>query len=666
MAKANAKFTISAVDRTRVGLQSVKRGLSSVMGAVFSLKGALGITAGAAGMGYLVNASLKATDELGKTAKKLGVTTEALAGLRHAAALTGVQQETLNKALTKQQKAIFDADRGLLTYKQHFDALNLSTEELKKQSPDQQFITIADALNKLENQTQKNAIAYDVFGGRGTSLLNTLALGRDGLEAAALEAKELGLALSVDAVRGVEDANDNITRLTSLFRGLKDQTVAALAPAISEGVKMLKEWVLESSRAYGGVEGLAKATARGILTFVRDSIAGLGKFGDAVDNLLQRFGLKEAKDDAADLSRRLKGAAQSIQYYIGMLQDMPEKGSAYHAVRGVLPFVLTEEEVHKKIDELQAVQRDLFIRMQKLGPAAEQSINPAIAALDQLIAKLDQAASGGTGVTSGQVGADAGGEGAGVSDARGKYLADFQAQVAAKYEILNDSLMTEQERLRIHYENLAFDAEDAFQLGFATEAERKLLLEELEQQHQDKLKEIIKKGLTDVEKFKQQSYAMQTATVLGEISKMTAGVANSNKVLFNLNKIAAMSEAALSMRKTVVDAFEWGNARGGPKLGALMATIAGAAQAANIAAIANTNFGGGGVAPSQAGTGATDTVIAVPASTGGGGGSQVTRNITVNFGSDERLLSTSAARNLIEQLADEIRDMGGNVSLSLA
>ena len=111
--------------------------------------------AGPAALGLLVKNSFDTIDALAKTSDKLGIMTDKLAGLQHAANITGVEQKTLEKSLTKMQKAIFDADRGLLTYSQHFDTLNISTKDLMKLKPDEQFKVIGDALNKVGNQTLK-------------------------------------------------------------------------------------------------------------------------------------------------------------------------------------------------------------------------------------------------------------------------------------------------------------------------------------------------------------------------------------------------------------------------------------------------------------------------------------------------------------------------------
>ena len=211
----------------------------------------VGFAAGGAavGVGLLVKNSLAAGDALAKTADKLGITTESLAGLQHAAELTGVAQETLNKALTKQQKAIFDADRGLLTYSQHFDKLGLSTKKLKEQSPDEQFKSIAEALNKLENQTDKTAIAYDIFGGRGTALLNTLALGREGLNKVAEEAKILGIALTRVDTAKMEEANDTFTRMKGVVKGLGNSITIAVAPVLDA----LGKQFIDAAKESGGM-----------------------------------------------------------------------------------------------------------------------------------------------------------------------------------------------------------------------------------------------------------------------------------------------------------------------------------------------------------------------------------------------------------------------------
>ena len=92
---ANAlRIPITALDKTGAAFSSVSRGLGRVGVNVAKLTvafGTLGVAAGAT----IVRNQMKAIDALGKTADKIGVTTEALGAMRHAADLTGVSTSTM-------------------------------------------------------------------------------------------------------------------------------------------------------------------------------------------------------------------------------------------------------------------------------------------------------------------------------------------------------------------------------------------------------------------------------------------------------------------------------------------------------------------------------------------------------------------------------------------
>ncbi len=267
--KKSKSFTSKIKKQFKAMRRSVNRS-----SAAFKRMGLAIVAVATVGFALLVRASFKTIDALAKTADKLGISTKALAGLQHAAELTGVAQNTLEKSLTKMQKAIFDADRGLLTYKQHFDALNLSTKDMMKLSPDQQFAAIAEALNKVENQTLKTAIAYDIFGGRGTALINTLKLGAQGLREVAKEAEILGIAVSrVDAAK-IEESNDAWTRVKASIQGVANIIAVQLAPFI----KFISDLFVQASKdsngfrdqVLSGVTAIVKAVA-----FMGDVFRGL-------------------------------------------------------------------------------------------------------------------------------------------------------------------------------------------------------------------------------------------------------------------------------------------------------------------------------------------------------------------------------------------------------
>lgn len=254
----------------------VSGAMKGVVGIVFNLKSAFVSLAGAAGIGLLVKSSLDATDSLGKTARKIGVTTEALASMRYAAELTGVSTDTMDMALQRFTRRAAEAAMGTGEAKGALKELNLNAKELLKLPLEQQMGELAGAFENVATDADKVRLAMKLFDSEGVALVNTLGLGKEGLMQMAAEAGRLGLALSQDAVLGVEKANDAFTRVTSTFKGLRDQTVAKLAPALEFLATTLQTKVLGAMEdADGSVELFAQGLAVNILQAVETAIKGL-------------------------------------------------------------------------------------------------------------------------------------------------------------------------------------------------------------------------------------------------------------------------------------------------------------------------------------------------------------------------------------------------------
>ncbi len=241
------------------------RDLAAVRGAVTGLTGRVVALAGAGGLGLLVQSSFKTTDALAKTADKLGITTEALAGLRHAASITGVDQAVFDKGLQNMVRTLRDANNGLATYKRSYDELGLNVQKLQQLSPEQQFATIAEALKNVTNKTRKLGIAYDIFGGRATALINTLNLGKEGIEGLTQEARDFGLAVSRVEAKKIENANDAFTRVGAIVRGLGTAIATRLAPWLEHIAKLF----IKNTREAGGMGKVVDRAFASILEAIK-------------------------------------------------------------------------------------------------------------------------------------------------------------------------------------------------------------------------------------------------------------------------------------------------------------------------------------------------------------------------------------------------------------
>ena len=406
MADQKMNITIKAFDKTKKGFGSVTRGIKGVAGAALNLKTALIGTAGIAGMGLLVKSSLDATDSLGKTARKIGVTTEALASMRYAAQLTGVETSTMDMALQRFTRRTAEAAMGTGEAKGALKELRLDAAKLIKMPLDKQMQELAGAFSEVATDADKVRLAMKLFDSEGVALVNTLGLGKEALIEMAAEANTLGIALSSDAVQGVEDANDAFTRLGALFRGVRDQTVASLAPALESLATTLKEKVLTAIQSTeGGVEQFAKSLAVSILNAVKSAVRGIttlvnaiGRAVTSVQNIIDGFKAQSAAGDLQFLNRELaffqsayetlkSGGGLSIKDSLllgtkGVANDLDAVGQAMmdtlYNIHVANEGIGTEKKVWKDILNLEGFNATIDEMILGIGKVGEQPIKPTV------------------------------------------------------------------------------------------------------------------------------------------------------------------------------------------------------------------------------------------------------------------------------------------------
>lgn len=115
---------------------------------------------------------------------------------------------------------------------------------------------------------------------------------------------------------------------------------------------------------------------------------------------------------------------------------------------------------------------------------------------------------------------------------------------------------------------------------------------------QDSLTKIVESGARRRAEFEKKSSAGKTKAVLGDVIGITAGVAQSNKKLFKINKAAAIANATIGAIQGAARTF----GQYPFPINAVMAGLSLAAGFAQVSNIKSTSFsgGGGGTTPSAA------------------------------------------------------------------
>jgi len=228
---------------------------------------------------------LKAVDDLAKTSDKLNIATESLQAFRHAAELTGTSATTLDMGIQRMTRRISEAAQGSGEAQNAIRELGLEAVKLNALSIDQQFLAISDAMKQVKNSGDQVRLTQKLFDSEGVALVNTLRLGREGLENARKELDALGVSISrIDAAK-VERANDAMLKLGQAFTGISNRLAVELAPLIENvSNKMLD--MAKSGNLVGKSVANSMEFVGGIATAI-DNIVHIGKgavaaFGGAI------------------------------------------------------------------------------------------------------------------------------------------------------------------------------------------------------------------------------------------------------------------------------------------------------------------------------------------------------------------------------------------------
>jgi hypothetical protein len=216
------------------GLRAAQRKLQAFGSAVQTLgKGLFGIGAGlATPMATAAKLFADAGSELVDMSQRTGASVEALSELGYAAEQSGADLATLEGGLRKMQKAVVAAAGGSDAAVATLSRLGLTAQQLQRLSPDQQFELIADRLAQIPNPAEKAALAMEIFGKTGTSLLPLMTNGAEGIIALRQQARELGLVMSTEDAQAAEAFGDTLDTLWKVLRMGVVQIGAAVAPVL--------------------------------------------------------------------------------------------------------------------------------------------------------------------------------------------------------------------------------------------------------------------------------------------------------------------------------------------------------------------------------------------------------------------------------------------------
>lgn len=306
--------------------------------------GAITIAAGAATVALIsmTNRFAQTADATGKFAGRIGTTAQNLSELQFAATKTQVPIASLEMGLQRMTRRVAEAAKGTGEAKDALKEMNLNAQELSKQDPADIFMQVTEAMEGVEDQSDKVRLAMKLFDSEGVGLLQTMQGGAAGLEEMRKEARDFGVTISDVAARDAARFNDSILDLKSAIKGLGTEMSEELLAPLAQLNELITDALTQETSL---VKDFTDSWAKGMGIIVDNWTTGTRKL----------LGLQEEIRDSAKETQDAitKGGAPQVDVRpaISALKSIQDEVAAVQAAidesgQEAIPLELTFQDIN--------------------------------------------------------------------------------------------------------------------------------------------------------------------------------------------------------------------------------------------------------------------------------------------------------------------------------
>lgn len=375
-------------------------------------------------------------DDILTLSKTTSLSTDTLQKFAYMADLVDVDLGTVAGSLKKLTKNMASAEKGSGAAYDTFEQLGVSFQNADGTLRDNEetFYDVIEALGKMKNETERDALAMNLFGKNATELNPMIDAGADALEAWGKEAEEVGAVMDEDMLNSLGALQDSYDRFNQRVKAVKNQIAAGFAPALERATKKADAMLASGDwKKWGDTAGKAMDKVIGLLDWVL-------KHGGTVKAALGGIMAVMAAQKIAD-------AAKKTQQLVTQVKAL---GSAAAAN----PYMLLIGVIAAAGVALLAWQKSLF-DAQKATDVSWQKTNELATALDEAGVAAQKAADNyaslsetmNAGAEAGQIQGDhlrdLKNELDGLTDANGKVADSDKARAQVILNELNGALGTE-------------------------------------------------------------------------------------------------------------------------------------------------------------------------------------------------------------------------------
>lgn len=224
------------------------------------------------GLKDLAFGAINLSDDLATQAQVTGLSTDALQEYAYMADFVDVSVDTITGSLTKLTRNMQSAKKGTGTAADAFKKLHIRVTDTNGELRSNQdvFDDVIDALGNMTNETERDAIAMELFGKSAQELNPLINAGSETIRAYAQEAHDMGYVMDEDVIAKNVEASDAYAKMKRSIEGAKNYIGTQFAPVIqdvAETISNMIQWLREHEDAVKKVAGVLAAAVAGFVAY---------------------------------------------------------------------------------------------------------------------------------------------------------------------------------------------------------------------------------------------------------------------------------------------------------------------------------------------------------------------------------------------------------------
>ena len=218
-------------------IQDVGNGVKGAGEAFAPVSAAAGaLVGGLAGLGYK---AVTAADDLNTLSKQTGISTDDLQKMQYASDMVDVSVDDIVGSMKKMKK---NMDSDSKDVQATWDRLGVSVRDAttgEMRPAIDVFYDAIGALSQVENETERDQLAMDLFGKSADSLAGVIDDGGLALQQYGQQAEDMGLILSGDTLNSINQVNDKIDETKAAFGATMMEVGAKVAENLAPTVEQV-------------------------------------------------------------------------------------------------------------------------------------------------------------------------------------------------------------------------------------------------------------------------------------------------------------------------------------------------------------------------------------------------------------------------------------------